>query len=75
MKNKNKIDVGERIPFLNAVKSLQSAGVLKINHDCSGEARRKWMVVPITDLQTLKIYPKGRLDNCNFDRNGKVLLL
>ena len=41
----------------------------------SGEARRKWMVVPITDLQTLKIYPKGQLDNCNFDRNGKVLLL
>ena len=41
----------------------------------SGEARRKWMVVPITDLQTLKIYPKRQLDNCNFDRNGKVLLL
>ena len=41
----------------------------------SGEARRKWMVVPITDLQTLKIYPKRQLDNCHFDRNGKVLLL
>ena len=41
----------------------------------SGEARRKWMVVPITDLQTLKIYPIRQLDNCNFDRNGKVLLL
>ena len=39
----------------------------------SGEARRKWMVVPITDLQTLKIYPKRQLDNCNFDRKGKVL--
>ena len=41
----------------------------------SGEARRRWMVVPITDLQTLKIYPKRQLDNCNFDRNRKVLLL
>ena len=41
----------------------------------SGEARRKWVVVPITDLQTLKIYPKRQLDSCNFDRKGKVLLL
>ena len=41
----------------------------------SGEARRKWMVVPITDLQTLKIYPKRQFDNCHFDRKGKVLLL
>ena len=39
----------------------------------SGEARRKWMVVP-TDLSTLKIYPKRQLDNWNFDHNGKVLL-
>ena len=41
----------------------------------SGEARRKWMVVPTTDLRTLKIYPKRQLDNYSFDRNGKVLLL
>ena len=41
----------------------------------SGEATRKWMVVPITDLQTLKIYPKRQLDNCNFDRKGILLLL
>ena len=41
----------------------------------SGEARRKWMVVPITDLRTLKIYPKRQLDNYTFDRNGKGLLL
>ena len=41
----------------------------------SGEARRKWMLVPITDLRTLKIYPKRQLDNCHFDRNGRVLLL
>ena len=41
----------------------------------SGEARRKWMVVPITDLRTLKIYPKRQLDNYTFDRNGKVVLL
>ena len=41
----------------------------------SGEARRKWMVVPITDLRTLKIHPKRQLDNYTFDCNGKVLLL
>ena len=41
----------------------------------SGEARRKWMVVPITYLRTLKLYQKRQLYNYTFDRNGKVLLL